>query len=269
MRILWINPVGTDQFDIEMGRFLVGIAASETRVDVVSLPDNRPKHLEYHSYEALVTPDILSITHHLSKDYDAIVIACYYDVALQEAREVSGAAFVVAPCQASLTIASHLGNRFSILVGREKWIPKMEDKVHHYGYGHSLASFRSLGLGVYDFESNPEHTLVLMEKAGRKAIEEDGAEVLILGCTVEFGFQQALMDRLEIPVVDAVAAPFQVAEMLGRASKSLSLSPSRKGGSEPPPDIEIGEWNLFGSQPPIGNFIHHSTLIKTDDSVSN
>ena len=41
-----------------------------------------------------------------------------YDVGLCEAREVSGRTVVTAPCQTSTDIASHLGNSFSVLVGR-------------------------------------------------------------------------------------------------------------------------------------------------------
>ncbi len=259
-RILWINPVGTDAFDLPMGRFLKRCALASVEVDIVSLPHDRPDHLEYHAYEALVTSDIVSLVHHFSDDYAAIVIACYYDVALQEAREVSRNAIVVAPCQSSLAIVSNLSNRFSILVGRSKWIPRMMDNIRAYGYGSQLASMRSLGMRVHEFDRDPCRTLKLLEKEGRRAISEDGAEAIVLGCTVEFEFQRKLAERLDVPVVDAVSAPFSTAQMFVTSLPFNGWNPSRILGCESPPDDEIATKNLFGDKPPIGNFVLHNAI---------
>ena len=53
MRILWINPLGTDAFDADIRKVLDLAKRADTLVDVVSLPSDRPKHLEYHAYEGL------------------------------------------------------------------------------------------------------------------------------------------------------------------------------------------------------------------------
>jgi allantoin racemase len=129
MHILWIDPVGTDAFDLDTARILNEFRRPESSVDVISLLDSRPNHLEYHAYEALIIGDIVRITFAMSDKYDAIVIGCFYDVGLREAREVSGRAVVTAPCQSSLAIVSQLSNTFSVLVGRRKWIPKMHENV--------------------------------------------------------------------------------------------------------------------------------------------
>ena len=123
MHILWINPVGTDAFDADVARILNLARLDGTQVDVVSLPAGRPQHLEYHAYEGLVVGDIVRLTRQAANSYDAVVIGCFYDVGLREAREVSGRAVVTAPCQSATAIASNLGNTFSVLVGRRKWIP--------------------------------------------------------------------------------------------------------------------------------------------------
>ena len=74
MKIRWINPVGTDGFDGVIGNILKSSAQAGTTVDVVSLPEGRPNHLEYHAYEGLVTADIPRLVYHLSPEYDGIVI---------------------------------------------------------------------------------------------------------------------------------------------------------------------------------------------------
>jgi allantoin racemase len=245
MRILWINPVGTEVFDADTLKILNMAKLAGTQVDVVSLPAGRPKHLEYHAYEGLVVGDIVRLTHQAANNYDAIVIGCFYDVGLREAREVSGRSIVTAPCQSATAIASNLGNTFSVLVGRRKWIPKMRENVHLYGHGHRLVSMRPLDLGVHDFQADHNRTCDRLLAEGRKAIQEDGAEVIILGCTAEFGFHETMQNELGVPVIDAILAPFKYAEFLVDLANRFGWHPSRMWGSEAPPEAELSAWKLF------------------------
>lgn len=249
MRILWINPIGTDAFDKDTREILEQAKQVGTHVCVVSLPVDRPRHLEYHAYEALVVADIVRLTRKAASQYDAIVIGCFYDVGLREAREVSGNAIVVAPCQSATAIASNLGNAFSVLVGRRKWIPKMRENICQYGHGARLVSMRPLELGVHDFQADEMLTKTRLIAEGRKAIEEDGAEVLILGCTAEYGFYREMQHELGVPVIDAVLAPFKFAEFLAELGNKLDWRPSRKWGSEAPPSHEIETWGIFNKEP--------------------
>ena len=263
MKILWINPVGTDDFDQSIGKILKEVARSDTEIDVVSLPEDRPKHLEYHAYEGLVVGDTINITYSMSDKYDGIVIGCFYDVGLREAREVSRRAVVTAPCQASLVFASHLGNTFSVLVGRRKWIPKMKENIHLYGYGSMLASMRSLELGVYDFQADTERTARTLMEEGRKAVEEDSAEVLILGCTIEFGFHEKMQEELKVPVIEAVPAPFKLAELLAETAGKFGWYPGRKWGSESPPQKEVDSMGLFKNIQSVKNLLKNGDISRT------
>ncbi len=245
MRLLWINPVGTTVFDADTVKILNAAKRPDTQVDVVSLPADRPRHLEYHAYEALVVADIVRLTQQAADKYDAVAIGCFYDVGLREAREVSGRAVVTAPCQSATAIASNLGNTFSVLVGRRKWIPKMRENVHHYGHGSRLVSMRPLELGVHDFQTNHDETCRRLLAEGRQAVEEDGAEVLILGCTAEYGFYETMQRELGVPVIDAVLAPFKYAEFLAELGGRFGWHPSRRWGSEAPPKEELNAWGLF------------------------
>ena len=167
MRILVINPVGTDVFDQDTRKILEAAKGPTTEIDVVSLAPDRPKHLEYHAYEALVMADIVKLTHEAADQYDGVVIGCFYDVGLREAREVSGRAVVTAPCQAATDIASHLGNTFSVLVTRKKCIPKMKENIRAYGHGDAMVSMRALGLGVHELQADHAVTRERLMTAGR------------------------------------------------------------------------------------------------------
>jgi len=95
-----------------------------------------------------------------------------------------------------MLIASALGHRFSILVGRKKWIPKMHENVVNYGLLERLASFESVDLGVEDFQKNKEETERRLTEAAQRAVEEKLAEVIILGCGLQYGFYQVLQKKL-------------------------------------------------------------------------
>ena len=247
MRILWIDPIVEDKPYVGALRAALDAARwPETEVEVISLPEGRaPRHLRYHAYEAMVVGEIVTAVHRLARDYDAFIIGCFYDLALREAREVSGKAIVTAPCESSIAIAAQLGNTFSVLVGASKAIPKMRENIRAYGLEHRLMSMRPLNMGVLEFQSQAERTMEAMLREGRKAVEEDQAEVIVLGCSAEVGFHRMLQDELGVPVIDSALAPFKYAEFLAETAERFGWYPSRRWGSEPPPEREVKEWGLF------------------------
>jgi allantoin racemase len=242
-KVLWINPVGWNIFDQPMAEYFSKYVKSDVNVDTVSFKMG-PKHLEYQFYEALVGQDILrSVKKAELEGYDAAVIGCFYDPFLSEAREISNI-IVTAPSESSMSIAISLGHKFSIIVGRRKWIPQMEENVLKYGFKDRLASFKSIDMGVLDFQSNQKETEKRLLKAGKEAVEEDMAEVIILGCTAEFGFYQKMQDKLGVPVIDASLAPLLMASFLIDIKKITGLGHSKIGRYEAPPYEEIKEWGL-------------------------
>ncbi|KUK56043.1 MAG: Hydantoin racemase [Atribacteria bacterium 34_128] len=243
-KILCINPLGTDTFDVPIYEYLCTVKNKDTLIDVVSL-EKGPQHLEYYYYEALVLADILKKVKQAEKDgYDAAIIGCFYDPGLLEAREIVNKMSVVAPAESSMHIASTLGHKFSIIVGRDKWIPQMMENVVKCGFKEKLASFKPLGLGVYDFHKDEKLTIKLQKEAAKEAVEKDGAEVIILGCTGQFGFYRELQEYLGVPVIDAILAPFKYAEFLIELKEKANWTHSKIRAYETPPISEIKDWNL-------------------------
>jgi len=250
-RILYIDPVGVEVV-AEGLQFLGSQKQAGTELTMVTLPRG-PEHLEYRYYEALVLVDILHLIKEAeSQGFDAAVIGCFYDVGLQAAREVAERMVVVAPCEASTHIAATLGDKFSIIVGRRKWIPEMMENVIRYGMKERLASFKSVDLGVLEFHQDEEETARRFKKAGREAVERDGAEVLILGCTATYGFYRELQEELGVPVIDPMIAAFKTAEFAVELRNRFGWSHSKIGGYESPPPEEIAAWGL-GKQYDFGD----------------
>jgi allantoin racemase len=254
-RILWVNTVGTADYDRPIADLLGSVKEPDSQIEVVSLAMNEPLgHVEYRAYEALTYADIVRLAADRgAKGYDAMVIGCFYDPALKEAREVSGDMVVVGPCLAATQIALTLANRFSVIVVREKCAEQMRERIREYGAGHALASMRSLDLGVEQLQTDPGETMRRIKEAARRAVEDDKAEAVVLGCTVEFGFQAEVQAELGVPVIDAVCAPLKMAEYMGGLKQRFGWSPSRVWSCESPPPAEIARFGLFATAPAVGN----------------
>ena len=241
-RILWINPVGTDAYDAPIGAELRREAAATTRVDVCSLPDVGPQHLEWNALEAVVAGPTMGVVRWAAarRAYDAAVIGCFYDPFVRGARELAGPMAVTAPAEACLHIAATIGERVSILVGRRKWIPEMHENVVKYGYGGHLASFRVLDMSVDEFQADPAETQQRIVHEAERAVHDDGADAVVLGCTIEFGFYREVQDKIGVPVIDAITAPLRYAEFLAGLGTDHGWHTSRAGGYDSVPERELG-----------------------------
>lgn len=245
-KILFINPVHTNAFDDDFRKQFDRYKSPDTVVDVVSFDGVGPIHIEYSCYEAMVIPEIIRTVKKAEKDgYDAAIIGCFYDPALRACREVVEKMVITGPAESALHIATTLGENFSVVVGRKKWIPEMKENVNKYGFAHKLASFKSLNLGVHDFQKDHEETKRRIKKAATEAIEQDGADVIILGCTGEYGLFETLQDELGVPVIDASLAPFKYAEFLVELKQKLAWTHCKLVGYQSPPADEVEEFQLF------------------------
>lgn len=256
-KILWVNPIGFDGYDKPIGDLLATIKNPATEIELVSLNmAATPTHLENRTYEALIIGDMVRLARYASQhDFDAMIIGCFYDPALEDAREISGNTVIVAPCQASVQIMANLCNRFSVIVGQQSWVDQMEGRIRHYGYDHQLVSMRPLGLRVDEFQHDTACTEQRILDEARAAVEEDHAEGLILGCTIEFGFFQEVQKAVGVPVIDAVFASFKQAEYLGGLARQFGWNPSRRWSCTPPAEAELEQFGVFKDPPPIGNKI--------------
>lgn len=242
-RILWISAIGPHRSKDDARAYIESKTRPDTELEYVTL-DRGPSHLEYYYYESLVLPDLLhEVKRGENEGYDATVLGCFYDLGLEEARELSDAMPVTAPAESTTHLAATMGDTFSIIVGRRKWVPQMRDRVRAYGLDDRLASFEPVGCGVLDFQVDPAETHERLLEAGRRAVEDEGAEVLILGCASEYGFYEDLQDALGVPVLDPTVVPLKTAELKIDLAE-YGWVHSNVGGYESPPIDEIREWNL-------------------------
>lgn len=256
VKVMFLNPVSTGAYDQFFADTLKAYKYPNTEIHVASLNPSIGiiTNLEYRTYEAIVTSEIVKASYQASQEgFDAMVIGCFYDTALYDAREISGDMLVLAPCQASVQLAMTLANTFSVIVGQRKWVHQMQSTIYEYGYGEKLMSFRDINMNVVEFQQDHECTRSKLIEAGRLAVTEDHAESLILGCTLETGFYKELETELGVPVIDPSLAVFKSAEHAALFKQVFGWKPSRKWGSGEPPAKEVAEFGIFAKPYEFGN----------------
>jgi allantoin racemase len=172
-----------------------------------------------------------------SGQYNGIVLLGGGDPGFPEAREIGHRYGIpVTACfSAQLHTAAMLGNRFSVIDISEAHNMHLCNLVVHYRFKEKCASVRNVNFPL----PRPPHFTERpiqdeRQKAGRgevsamlensiteavAAIEEDGAEVIVLGCSGAFWMRPYLQKRLndlgwEVPVLEGYSCAIEQAKLL-------------------------------------------------------
>lgn len=155
---------------------------------------------------------------------------------------------VFGPGKVSMLTALMLGDRFSILTMANRWKPLYKKALDELGMHHKCASVRAIEVPPDNqalLAGKEDLVFPLLEQAARKAIEEDGAEVLILGSTTMHQAHSWLAERLPVPVINPGPLSYKMAE----AALALGLSHSRAGYPAPMhPRLDMLQTMLVAAQ---------------------
>lgn len=143
---------------------------------------------------------------------------------------------VVGPGEAAFCTAMMLGKKFTVLTMWPEWFPLYEKTLTEYGFWDRVASLRSI-------ETRPDVTELLagkeeiifgkLREQAEAAMEEDGADVIVLGSTTMHQSAQFLAENLPIPVLNPGQVAYKHLEML----IGLGLTHSKKAFPAP----EVGK----------------------------
>lgn len=234
--IVWVNPVRGDAFDADTLAVIDAVRAPH-HVPRIRHLEVGPPHLEYHLFEHEAFGPMLELFREGQRDgCAAAIIGCFYDGGLREAREALTMP-VVGMGEAAMLLAATLGHRFSIIVGRRKWIPKMTDNAVVLGMDRRLASFRSVDLGIPEFIADPDGFFDATIDEARRAVQHDGAEVVVLSEITSPGFWERARAELSVPVIDPGVACWKWAEMMADLYERAGLTHVAGLGYEAPPEL--------------------------------
>mgnify|MGYP000244387334 FL=1 len=151
-------------------------------------------------------------------DAAGYVIACFGDPGLHALRDQTPLP-VVGIQEASVMTALTLGYRFGVISILPASIPRHLRAFSAMGVLNRLAGDRALGLGVADL-ADEQRSLDGMIATGKRLRDEDGAEVLIMGCAGMAQYREPLQEATGLPVVE----PSQAAVSMALGQIRLALS---------------------------------------------
>ena len=224
MKILLINLNTSEAITNKMRDVVLKIKHSDTEVEVMC-PDSGPIAIDSSYDEAYAVPATLEVVKKANnRGFDAIILGCFCDAGVEAAREISDIP-VIAMEEATLALAITLGNKFSIMTEKQPRVAMKELHIRRAGLLDRLASIRPLGLSVAELDAKPEETKQKGLDLARKMVNEDGAEVIIMGCAAMAGYGESIEQQLHVPVLDPTAVAFKWAEMV----VGLGLNHSKVG----------------------------------------
>ncbi len=163
--------------------------------------------------------------------FDAVCIDTMSDSGVAALRAVLDIP-VIGPGRTTMLTALMLGDKFGMLVMWERWLGLYKKVMDELGIWHKYVGYQSIGMAPDRFSLlGGEERVVFPKllKAGKKLIEENGADVIILGSTSMHQARDFLAENLPVPVISPGPTSYAAALMM----INLKLAQSRKAYPQP------------------------------------
>lgn len=199
-----------------------------------SLIDKGPASIECHADEVLSVPGILEQAVKAEADgATAVIIDCMGDPGVAAARELLTIP-VLGPGESCMHVASMIGHSFAFVTVLERLHPLIDSMVARYGLRDNYAAFRAIDIPVLEIEQRLSEVSKQLAEQSLRAIRENRAGAIILGCTGFLGCAEAIEARLaqeglSAPVLDPIPLTLHLADALNKVSLTHS------GVTYPPP----------------------------------
>jgi len=227
MRILVINPNTTASMTATIGEAAKRVAAPGTEVIALN-PSSGPASIQGFYDEAMSLPGLLSLVREHT-DVDGIVIACFDDTGLDATRCIATCP-VVGIGEAAYHMASMISNQFSVVTTLSRSVPALQHNLQRYGLSARCASVRASDVPVLELENKHGDARQRISSEIEKAIKEDKAEAIVLGCAGMTNLAAEFQETYGLPVLDGVVCALSLCESMAR----LGLKTSRLGGYASP-----------------------------------
>ncbi|MBV1820312.1 aspartate/glutamate racemase family protein [Anaerosalibacter bizertensis] len=211
-KILIINPISTNVWNQLDKEYFSKNARKDIEVEVKSL-ESGPISIESIDDEKKSIPGILNIVEKNKEEYHAFIIDCFLDPAIEKSKKIFNGP-VIGPGSTSYHMASLIGDKFGVISTGIDASNVIKEKVSQAGFEEKFVGTVPINIGVNELLENKKKTVENMVTAGRKLIDDMGAEVLILGCTGLVGFADKLQSIFNIPIIEPAIVSLKMAEIL-------------------------------------------------------
>ena len=227
-RIAVINPNTTASMTATIAHAARLVAGSTTEIVPVTSTMG-PVSIEGYYDEAFALPGLLREIGVAEREgAQAAVIACFDDTGLDAARAMARMP-VIGICEAALVTAAFIAKRFTVVTTMERSRIPIEELAHRYGMA-GRARIRAANIAVLALEDPNSGARDRLRNEIVRAIAEDSAEAIVLGCAGMADLARTLSHEFGLPVIDGVGAAVKQAEAL----VALGLTTSKRGAYAPP-----------------------------------
>jgi allantoin racemase len=227
MRICVVNPNTTRSMTMKIGAAAKAAASPGVEISAVN-PDLGPASIEGYFDEVFSVPGLIEEIGKAA-GADAFVIACFDDTGLDAARCATTAP-VVGVGEAAFHMASLIAAKFSVVTTLSRSIAAIEHNLMKYGLAARCVRVRASDVPVLALEEPGSDARRRIEAEIERALVEDGAEAIVLGCAGMTDLAHDLAEKAGVPVLDGVACAVSLAESLVR----IGLMTSKRNSYAPP-----------------------------------
>jgi len=163
-----------------------------------------PPGIETQAHVESVVQPLSRLVAQRDNDAAAFVVACFSDPGMHAAREAT-AKPVLGIAECGVLTALTLGQRFGVIAILKRSVPRHLRYIRSLGLWDRFAGDRPVGLGVTEL-ADEDKTFHRMVAVGEELRDQDGADVVVMGCAGMARYRDRLQDKLGIPVVEPTQA---------------------------------------------------------------
>lgn len=202
LRVIFIGHHSED-FLRDQRSYREKFAGPDLKIEVRSIQGG-PETVERELDEIEAGPWLLKEVLKAEKEgADAVMVDCAMDPSIQALRQAVSIP-VIGAGQAAFSQAIIWGDRFSIIAPLSSLVPAYRRRLNEYCLHGRLASIRSINSPILDLLSEDAVSAFIEE--GRRAVEQDGADTIIIGCTGLSPAFSEIRKNIGVLVIDPVAA---------------------------------------------------------------
>jgi Asp/Glu/hydantoin racemase len=212
MRLLLVNPNVTERITDIMAAEARRSASHTTEIVTATARFGTP-YIENRAEAAIAAHAVLDTLADRAEGCDAAIVSAFGDPGLAGARELFDFP-VVGISEAAFLMAWTLGRRHAIVCLTPRLRTWYMECAAEHGLAGRLASVRALDGPIADITRVREDLGDRVLELCLRAVDEDGAEVLIIGGGPLAGLAREIGPRLPVPALDGVSCGVRLAEAL-------------------------------------------------------
>lgn len=227
IRICVLVPVATSQYNERIMKAIAPVVPPDVQVEIRNITQGHPDIENRTNWQQNGMP-VVELAQAIANDgFDGIWLTDFDMCGVEAAREVIDIP-IIGGFPAAAFSALALSQRFSIITILPSTLAMQRGHAQTYGIQDTFASIRAINCPVAQLD-DMEVVIIRTFDAALKAIKEDGAQSILLGCTgfvdVASRVSRMLSDEMGgyVPVIDPNQAGFSFLVSLVR----MQVRPSR------------------------------------------